>query len=182
MADLVDDAKNLLDSTIDSRSSNDSRPPSGNPIESDLGPFSQQRINYSPLYQTHTALIDDDTTSSSNDKLSVNRMNLNDETETESNKSNRSNSFRLAEKEFDESEIEREQQLQEAKEREMRASLSEQHVGGGGDEQQRTSGGETDGESGDDAINYPLEMNEEWRSKFKHLFILSEAGKPIYSL
>ena len=162
MADLVDDAKNLLDSTIDSRSSNDSRPASGNPIESDLGPFSQQRINYSPLYQTQASLNDDE--ASSNDKLSVNRMNLND-TDAESSKSNRSNSFKLAEKEFDESEIE--QQLQA--------------VSGEEQQQQQAKTSDTDGES-DEAINYPLEMNEEWRSKFKHLFILSEAGKPIYSL
>ena len=28
----------------------------------------------------------------------------------------------------------------------------------------------------------PTEMNDEWQSKSKHIFILSEAGKPIYSL
>ncbi len=28
----------------------------------------------------------------------------------------------------------------------------------------------------------PIEQNEEWRSKSKHVFILSEAGKPIYTL
>ena len=28
----------------------------------------------------------------------------------------------------------------------------------------------------------PIEQNDEWRSKQKHVFILSEAGKPIYSL
>jgi hypothetical protein len=28
----------------------------------------------------------------------------------------------------------------------------------------------------------PIERNDEWRSQSKHVFILSEAGKPIYSL
>ena len=28
----------------------------------------------------------------------------------------------------------------------------------------------------------PIEQNDEWRTKSKHIFILSEAGKPIYSL
>lgn len=28
----------------------------------------------------------------------------------------------------------------------------------------------------------PIEQTDEWRSKSKHIFILSEAGKPIYSL
>ncbi len=28
----------------------------------------------------------------------------------------------------------------------------------------------------------PVERNDEWRSQPKHVFILSEAGKPIYSL
>jgi hypothetical protein len=28
----------------------------------------------------------------------------------------------------------------------------------------------------------PIEMNEQWQMKSKHVFILSDAGKPIYSL
>lgn len=28
----------------------------------------------------------------------------------------------------------------------------------------------------------PIEQTDEWRTKSKHIFILSEAGKPIYSL
>ena len=60
--------------------------------------------------------------------------------------------------------------------RASKLSLSVEQVAVEGGEEQENS------EQTDDTINYPLEMNEEWRSKFKHLFILSEAGKPIYSL
>jgi hypothetical protein len=28
----------------------------------------------------------------------------------------------------------------------------------------------------------PIEQNDEWRTKNKHVFVLSEAGKPIYTL
>ena len=31
-------------------------------------------------------------------------------------------------------------------------------------------------------LSVPIEQNDEWRTKSKHVFILSEAGKPIYTL
>ncbi len=34
----------------------------------------------------------------------------------------------------------------------------------------------------EDELFLPIEQNDEWRCKTKHIFILSEAGKPIYSL
>ena len=34
----------------------------------------------------------------------------------------------------------------------------------------------------EDELFIPIEQNDEWRIKSKHIFILSEAGKPIYTL
>jgi hypothetical protein len=34
----------------------------------------------------------------------------------------------------------------------------------------------------DEEESIPLERQDEWRTRSKHIFILSEAGKPIYSL
>ena len=31
-------------------------------------------------------------------------------------------------------------------------------------------------------LSVSIEQNDEWRTKSKHVFILSEAGKPIYTL
>ena len=44
--------------------------------------------------------------------------------------------------------------------------------------------GEQDSENLDSESNeaIPIEQTDEWRTKSKHIFILSEAGKPIYSL
>ena len=39
-----------------------------------------------------------------------------------------------------------------------------------------------EGSDQEEDTQMPTEMNDEWRSKSKHIFILSEAGKPIYSL
>lgn len=39
-----------------------------------------------------------------------------------------------------------------------------------------------DEETNDEESNLPIEMSDEWQSKSRHVFILSEAGKPIYSL
>lgn len=33
-----------------------------------------------------------------------------------------------------------------------------------------------------DQNELPIEQDDEWRSRPKHVFILSESGKPIYSL
>ncbi len=38
------------------------------------------------------------------------------------------------------------------------------------------------GSSNENVNDLPIEQTDEWRTKPKHIFILSEAGKPIYSL
>ena len=89
------------------------------------------------------------------------------ETDSKDSRSNSENqfSFKLDQKDFDESEIEREQQEQLKKE-----SAAGELVP------------ETSGEEVEEEEQEPIELNEEWQKKPKHIFILSEAGKPIYSL
>lgn len=41
---------------------------------------------------------------------------------------------------------------------------------------------QNESEDENDENELPIERNDEWRSKSKHVFILSEAGKPIFSL
>jgi len=73
--------------------------------------------------------------------------------------------FKLAEREFDETELEREQEAEEAsKDRKLSENVSEE--------------GGSDGDQ--DAV--ALSESSEWQMKDKHVFILSESGKPIYSL
>lgn len=75
--------------------------------------------------------------------------------------------YKLGQKDFDENELDREQEEQQ------KLSLKES-----------TSNENTVGlsEYSDDEDAILLTEDDEWRTKSKHIFILSESGKPIYTL
>jgi hypothetical protein len=86
--------------------------------------------------------------------------------------------FKLIEKDFDESEIDREYEEGEVRLRKQSTEslilkLREHQLS-------NDTVDPADTEQIDEAL--PLELDDEWRSKSKHIFVLSEAGKPIFSL
>ena len=64
-------------------------------------------------------------------------------------------SFKLGQRDFDETELDREQEVASG----LDARSSE-----------------------DEEDSVQLDQQDEWRNQSKHVFILSESGKPIYSL
>jgi hypothetical protein len=97
--------------------------------------------------------------------------------------------FKLDEREFNESEIEKEDddnennKDQEKDEDKILKTVSELEK-----INELTNDNNIDASKFHDAIDneddlfVPVEQTDEWRTKSKHIFILSEAGKPIYSL
>lgn len=109
-------------------------------------------------------------TSIYNDTEEINEINNdNDNNQIEPENSESSN-FQLGQKEFDESELDREEEEGEQK----NIINTRNHS-----ENKSTGSGEIS-EIDEDSIQ--LTDNPEWQTKSKHIFILSEAGKPIYSL
>lgn len=88
--------------------------------------------------------------------------------------------FKLDEREFNENEI-----VEETDEKEEKIILSNANDL---EKIKELANDTIDGSKFHDAIDneddlfLPIEQNDEWRCKSKHIFILSEAGKPIYSL
>lgn len=76
--------------------------------------------------------------------------------------------IRLGEKEFDENEYHTDEESKNEEKIQRETIASENEVDNEDSEQQASSDS--------------LEQNEQWRTKSKHIFVLSEAGKPIYSL
>lgn len=74
--------------------------------------------------------------------------------------------FKLGQRDFDETEFDREEKEEEQSLTEKERNLSD-------------GAGRLSEEDEDDT---PLTEIDEWRSKSKHVFILSESGKPVYSL
>ena len=109
---------------------------------------------------------------SQNDELGI-ALNLStgsvgpSDTDSKDSRSNSENhfTFKLDQKDFDESELEREQESKDLLVAAGSTGAMADQASCEGDEEQE-----------------PIEMNEEWQKKPKHIFILSEAGKPIYSL
>ncbi len=126
--------------------------------------FSTTDDLFSSIYDDGTLNPVQDTNVSqdtANEENSFGAIIANQEVQEESN-------FKLAEREFDETELEREQQQEEQSCKERKVSEIE-------------TGLEETGSDGEmDLI--PLTENREWQTKNKHVFILSESGKPIYSL
>lgn len=75
--------------------------------------------------------------------------------------------YKLGQKDFDENELDREQEEQQ------KLAFKE------GTATENTS---SMAEYSDDEDAVLLTEDDEWRTKSKHIFILSESGKPIYSL
>ena len=96
--------------------------------------------------------------------LSTGSVGAPSDTDSKDSRSNSENqfTFKLDQKDFDESELERENKDVVA-------------TGSTGALANQVSCEEEEEQE-------PIEMNEEWQKKPKHIFILSEAGKPIYSL
>jgi hypothetical protein len=99
------------------------------------------------------------------------------ENDFDTESTNNDNKFKLDQKEFDENEL-----LESIKkDEEFQTSMRSEHS-----TQQKladTSLAEkAENELNDEENALPIEFNDEWRTKSKHVFILSEAGKPIYSL
>ncbi len=77
-------------------------------------------------------------------------------------------SFKLGQRDFDETELDREQEEQHNLVKERHSS----EVVSGLDARS----------SEDEEDSVQLDQQDEWRNQSKHVFILSESGKPIYSL
>ena len=72
---------------------------------------------------------------------------------TETNAEDEKNEFKLSEREFDENELSAEQTKR-------KSELNEEN----------------------DNSDEPPEIDPQWQNQAKHVFVLSEAGKPIYTL
>ena len=92
--------------------------------------------------------------------------------------------IKLGEKDFDENEYQSEEEEKSHQLQDRRSSVLkkiEENVNLPTSSSTTESSNENRESTSDDDY-MPVERNEEWRSQSKHIFILSEAGKPIYSL
>ncbi len=141
--------------------SNKSDSPAPNPELADTL-FSTSDDLYSSIYDDSTSNPVQDSNASQD--IASSEANISSADVAEHGELEGSN-FKLAEREFDETELEREQEAEEAsKDRKLSENVSEE--------------GGSDGDQ--DAV--ALSESSEWQMKDKHVFILSESGKPIYSL
>jgi len=124
--------------------------------------FSTSDDLFSSIYDDSTSNLVQDTNASQD--IASSEANSSSADVTEHGELEGSN-FKLAEREFDETELEREQKEEEAsKERKLSENVSEEC-----------------GSDGDQNV-VALSESSEWQMKDQHVFILSESGKPIYSL
>lgn len=121
-------------------------------------------VMFSSIYDDATSKLEDEPENNESTKIDNNETDLKNSDQLEESETN---NFQLGQKDFDETELDHEQKEQDL-------SLKTRHLS--------DNVGSPDDASEDDEDSVQLTDNHEWKNKSKHIFILSESGKPIYSL